>query len=75
MWIDMAQLVHDRSLARRACSSRGAGQEGGVGGLELNKWWADVAHHILVLISLTLQMPPGLCVSRFGNEKSSRSNL
>lgn len=34
VWIDMAQLVRDRSLARRACSSRSAGQEGGVGGLD-----------------------------------------
>lgn len=71
MWIDMAQLVHDRSLAKRACSGRGAGQEGGVGALELNRWWADVAHHILVLISLPLRMPLGPCVSRFGYEKSS----
>lgn len=34
VWIDMAQLVRDRSLARRACSSRGAEQEGGAGGLD-----------------------------------------
>lgn len=49
VWIDMAQLVRDRSLARRACSSRGAEQEGGAGGLDAaqptTSWSSYSSHH------------------------------